>query len=112
VSDFRLLTKTRQITEAVGGASAFQAVPSSWGVDVDEAEPRELLQSSVLAGPFRRVVIDSASSIHNTCRRVMGTAPNATTIGPRQSVPLGDSPHSESDTRTALSSHWLLGSVG
>ena len=101
MSDFRLLTKTRQITEAVGGASAFQAVPSSWGVDVDEAEPRELLQTSPEhrsrpkqrpRGPFRKVVIDSSSSIHNTCRLVMGTAPNATTIGPRQSVPLGDSP--------------------
>ena len=36
MSNFRLLTRTRQITEYSCGASALQAVLSYWGRELDE----------------------------------------------------------------------------
>jgi predicted double-glycine peptidase len=47
---FRLLKRTRQVTEYSCGASALQSVLSCWGKDVDETELMKLLHTTPEAG--------------------------------------------------------------
>jgi uncharacterized protein len=52
MAEFRLLTKTRQITEYSCGASALQAVLSYWGIDIDETELMNRLGTTSEFGTF------------------------------------------------------------
>jgi predicted double-glycine peptidase len=46
MSAFRLLSRTRQITEYSCGACSLQAVLSYWGRDVDETELMRLIDTT------------------------------------------------------------------
>lgn len=46
MSQFRLLARTRQVTEYSCGACVLQAVMSYWGKNVDERELMKVLQTS------------------------------------------------------------------
>jgi predicted double-glycine peptidase len=49
---FRLLKRTRQITEYSCGPSALQSVLSYWGKDVDETELMKLLHTTAEEGTY------------------------------------------------------------
>ena len=49
---FRLLKRTRQITEYSCGPSALQSVLSYWGKDVDETELMKLLHTTAERAPI------------------------------------------------------------
>ncbi len=57
MNQFRLLTRTRQVTEYSCGACALQAILSYWGRDVDEAHLMEILHTTseegTLPGRYR-----------------------------------------------------------
>lgn len=55
---FRLLTRTRQITEYSCGASALQAVLHYWGKDVDEKELMRLIGTNSDVGTWPRNIAD------------------------------------------------------
>lgn len=63
MSDFRLLTRTRQATEYSCGASALQAVLSYWGKDVDEAELMKLLKTTPEEGTYPDNIVQGARSL-------------------------------------------------
>ena len=50
MSQFRLLARTRQVTEYSCGACALQAVMSYWGKNIEETELMKALQSNVRGG--------------------------------------------------------------
>jgi hypothetical protein len=52
MEQFRLLNRTRQVTEYSCGASALQSVLSYWGRDVDETELMELLHTTPEVGTY------------------------------------------------------------
>ena len=63
MGQFRLLKKTRQITEYSCGASALQAVLSYWGKDVDERELMGLLQTSSEVGTYPEGIVQGARAL-------------------------------------------------
>jgi len=63
ISNFRLLTRTRQSTEYSCGASALQAVLSYWGKHVEEAELMELLHTNPEVGTYPEDIVRGARSL-------------------------------------------------
>jgi uncharacterized protein len=57
MSNFRLLTRTRQSTEYSCAASALQAVLRYWGKDVDEAELMELMHTNPEVGTYPEDIV-------------------------------------------------------
>ncbi len=57
MSNFRLLTRTRQITEYSCGASALQAVLSYWGHDLDETEIMKIIGTSEDVGTYPQNIV-------------------------------------------------------
>lgn len=57
MSNFRLLTRTRQITEYSCGASALQAVLSYWGHDLDETAIMNMIGTSEDVGTYPENIV-------------------------------------------------------
>jgi hypothetical protein len=57
MSNFRLLTRTRQITEYSCGASALQAVLSYWGHDLDETAIMKIIGTSEDVGTYPENIV-------------------------------------------------------
>jgi predicted double-glycine peptidase len=57
---FRLLTKTRQVTEYSCGACALQAVLSYWGKNVDETELMKLIHTTPEEGTYPQDIVRGA----------------------------------------------------
>ena len=54
MNQFRLLARTRQVTEYSCGACALQAVMSYWGKNVDETELMKVLRTTSEEGTYRK----------------------------------------------------------
>jgi predicted double-glycine peptidase len=63
MSEFRLLSRSRQITDYSCGASALRIVLSYWGRDVDEAELMELLHTNAEVGTNPEDIVNGARSL-------------------------------------------------
>jgi len=63
VAQFRLLKRTRQVTECSCGASALQSVLSYWGRDVDETELMKLLHTTPEAGTYPEDIVAGARAL-------------------------------------------------
>ena len=63
MDQFRLLNKTRQITEYSCGASALRSVLSYWGKDVDEEELMKLLRTSSDVGTYPEDIVRGARAL-------------------------------------------------
>ena len=63
MEQFRLLKRTRQITEYSCGASALQSVLSYWGREVDEAELMKLLHTTPEAGTYPEDIVRGARAL-------------------------------------------------
>ena len=63
MQQFRLLTRTRQVTEYSCGACALQAVLSYWGRDVDEAELMKLLHTTSEEGTYPEDIVRGARAL-------------------------------------------------
>jgi predicted double-glycine peptidase len=63
MSQFRLLNRSRQITDYSCGASALRAVLSYWGRDIDEAQLMELLHTNSEVGTFPENIASGARSL-------------------------------------------------
>jgi hypothetical protein len=60
MSEFRLLKRSRQVTEYSCGANALQSVLSYWGSDVDEAELMKLLHTTEKEGTYPEDIVRGA----------------------------------------------------
>jgi uncharacterized protein len=60
---FRLLKRTRQVTEYSCGASALQSVLSYWGKDVDETELMKLLHTNSEVGTYPEDIVSGARTL-------------------------------------------------
>ena len=63
MTEFRLLTRTRQATEYSCGACALQAVLSYWGTDVEETELMKLLSTTPEEGTYPEDIVRGARSL-------------------------------------------------
>ena len=63
MSQFRLLARTRQVTEYSCGACALQAVMSYWGKDVDERELMKVLQTTSEEGTYPENIVRGAQAL-------------------------------------------------
>ena len=63
MSQFRLLTRSRQATEYSCGACALQAVLSYWGRDVDENDLMEILHTTSEEGTYPEDIVRGARSL-------------------------------------------------
>lgn len=63
MKQFRLLTRTRQMTEYSCGASALRSVLSYWGIDVDEEALMKLLGTNEDVGTFPEDLARGAQSL-------------------------------------------------
>jgi predicted double-glycine peptidase len=63
MSQFRLLNRSRQITDYSCGASALRAVLSHWGREVDEAELMALLHTNSEVGTHPEAIASGARSL-------------------------------------------------
>ena len=63
MKQFRLLKRTRQITEYSCGASALQSVLSYWGRDVDETELMKLMGTSDEVGTYPEDMVRGARTL-------------------------------------------------
>jgi predicted double-glycine peptidase len=63
MDQFRLLKRTRQVTEYSCGASALQSVLSYWGRDVDEEELMKLLHTTSEAGTYPEDIVRGARAL-------------------------------------------------
>jgi uncharacterized protein len=63
MEQFRLLKRTRQVTEYSCGASALQSVLSYWGRDVDEAELMKLLHTTSEVGTYPEDIVRGARAL-------------------------------------------------
>ena len=60
MSQFRLLTRSRQATEYSCGACALQAVLSYWGRDVDENDLMQILHTTSEEGTYPEDIVRGA----------------------------------------------------
>jgi predicted double-glycine peptidase len=60
---FRLLTRTRQVTEYSCGACALQAVLSYWGKEVEEKELMKLLHTTAEEGTYPEDIVRGARAL-------------------------------------------------
>src|SRR5437899_8588307 len=63
MNQFRLLTRTRQVTEYSCGACALQAILSYWGKDVDETHLMEILHTHAEEGTYPEDIVRGARSL-------------------------------------------------
>jgi predicted double-glycine peptidase len=63
MKNFRLLKRTRQVTEYSCGASALQSVLSYWGVDVDEEKLMKLMYTSFEEGTYPEDMVRGAKAM-------------------------------------------------
>jgi predicted double-glycine peptidase len=63
MTSFRLLTRTRQVTEYSCGACALQAVLSYWGTHVDEQELMKLLHTTSEEGTYPEDIVRGARAL-------------------------------------------------
>ena len=63
MSQFRILNRSRQITDYSCGASALRIVLSYWGRDVDEAQLMELLHTNSEVGTNPEDIVNGACSL-------------------------------------------------
>jgi uncharacterized protein len=63
MSQFRLLARTRQVTEYSCGACALQAVMSYWGKNVDERELMKVLQTTSEEGTYPENIVRGAQAL-------------------------------------------------
>jgi hypothetical protein len=63
MTQFRLLTRTRQVTEYSCGACALQAVLSYWGKDVDEEDLMKVLNTTSEEGTYPEDIVRGAQSL-------------------------------------------------
>ena len=63
MSEFRLLNRSRQITDYSCGASALRIVLNYWGRDVDEAQLMELLHTNSEVGTNPEDIVNGACSL-------------------------------------------------
>ncbi len=63
MEQFRLLKRTRQVTEYSCGASALQSVLRYWGKDVDETELMKLLHTTPEAGTYPEDIVAGARAL-------------------------------------------------
>jgi uncharacterized protein len=63
MSHFRLLTRSRQVTEYSCGACALQAVLSHWGSDVEEEDLMRILATSSEVGTYPEDIVRGARSL-------------------------------------------------
>ena len=63
MSQFRLLTRSRQATEYSCGACALQAVLSYWGRDVDENDLMQILHTTSEEGTYPEDIVRGARSL-------------------------------------------------
>ena len=63
MENFRLLKRTRQVTEYSCGASALQSVLSYWGRDIDEEELMKLMYTSFEEGTYPEDMVRGAQAL-------------------------------------------------
>lgn len=63
MSNFRLLKRTRQVTEYSCGASALQSVLAYWGRDVDERELMNLMGTTEEEGTYPEKIVHAARAL-------------------------------------------------
>ena len=63
MKQFRLLSRTRQVTEYSCGACALQAVLSYWGRDVDETDLMKLLHTTSEEGTYPEDIVSGARAL-------------------------------------------------
>ena len=63
MNQFRLLTRTRQVTEYSCGACALQAILGYWGRDVDETHLMEILHTTSEEGTYPEDIVRGARSL-------------------------------------------------
>ncbi len=63
MSQFRLLARTRQVTEYSCGACALQAVMSYWGKNIEETELMKALQTTSEEGTYPENIVRGAQSL-------------------------------------------------
>jgi len=63
MSQFRLLARTRQVTEYSCGACALQAVTSYWGKNVDERELMKVLRTTSEEGTYPENIVRGAQAL-------------------------------------------------
>jgi hypothetical protein len=63
MSQFRLLARTRQVTEYSCGACALQAVMSYWGKNVDETELMKVLRTTSEEGTYPENIVRGAQAL-------------------------------------------------
>ncbi len=63
MEQFRLLKRTRQVTEYSCGASALQSVLQYWGKDVDESELMKLLRTNPEVGTYPEDIVSGARAL-------------------------------------------------
>jgi predicted double-glycine peptidase len=63
MSEFRLLNRSRQITDYSCGASALRIVLSYWGIEVDESQLMELLHTNSEVGTQPEDIVDGARAL-------------------------------------------------
>jgi predicted double-glycine peptidase len=63
MKQFRLLTRTRQVTEYSCGACALQAVLSYWGKDVDEEDLMKVLHTTSEEGTYPENIVRGARAL-------------------------------------------------
>jgi predicted double-glycine peptidase len=63
MESFRLLKRTRQVTEYSCGASALQSVLSYWGRDIDEQELMKLMYTSFEEGTYPEDMVRGAQAL-------------------------------------------------
>jgi uncharacterized protein len=63
MKNFRLLKRTRQVTEYSCGASALQSVLSYWGKEIDERELMKLMGTTEEEGTYPEKMVNAARSL-------------------------------------------------
>src|SRR6516164_10023078 len=63
MDQFRLLARTRQVTEYSCGACALQAVMSYWGKNVDETELMKVLRTTSEEGTYTENIVRGAQAL-------------------------------------------------
>ena len=63
MKNFRLLKRTRQVTEYSCGASALQSVLSYWGKDIDERELMKLMGTTEEEGTYPDKMVNAARAL-------------------------------------------------
>jgi len=112
MTQFRLLKRTRQLTEYSCGASALQSVASHWGREVEEDALMRLMGTNAEIGTFPEDMVRGARALgleaelkENTTLDEVGKA----TAGGHPVIALAQLWRSEKDTPLAAADEWDCG---